>query len=374
MLVDIQTLDAHDLNNWVRNNLGNPPPDEIIDVRIKRFTNAFDYMFPSKKYNRIENTMDGKEVVFSEGSNEMTLNQLSSGEKQIVFRGGFLLKNKESSKGALILIDEPELSLHPKWQIKSLDFFKRLFIDIEGNQTSQIIISTHSPFIIHNPNRNKDKVVVLKKDEFGKTYVAENPVFTNWTKEEAIQEAFSIDFNSFSDGITVYLEGETDEKYFNTAKRIFNKSELPFNFQWIGRINEQNNAENTGDKSLNNAVSFFKANEGSIKNKIVFLYDNDTNKPTDDCGSMFIRKMDDGNNTIFKKGIENLLKTDIISNIKNFYSESVKIDDYGGEVKKRTLDKMKFCDYICNDLDEEIQKEVLYYINCEIERLKELID
>lgn len=369
LLVDIQTLDALDLNNWVMNNSGSVPPDKIKNVRMKRFTNAFDYMFPSKKYERIENTPQGKEIIFSEGYNEMTLNQLSSGEKQIVFRGGFLLKNKESSKGALILIDEPELSLHPSWQIKSLDFFKRLFTDSEGRQTSQIIISTHSPFIIHNPNRNNDKVVVLKKDELGKTYIAENPQFVSWTNEQAIKEAFSIEFDSFSNNITVFLEGETDEKYFNTAKRVFGKSELSFKFQWIGRINDKNNAENTGDSALNNAISFFRANEDLVKGKVVFLFDNDTKKQIDNYSNIYIRRMNEGVHTTFKKGIESLLNTDSLIEIDNFYHNRPKVDDYGAKSIISALDKTKLCNFICDELTLESQKQVLNNIDKEIEAL-----
>lgn len=374
LLVDIQTLDAHDLNNWVRNNKESIAPDDILDIRMKRFTSAFDYMFPSKKYERIENTFGSKEVIFSEGDNEMTLNQLSSGEKQIVFRGSFLLRNKESSKGALILIDEPELSLHPKWQIKSSDFFKKLFSDTEGNQTSQIIISTHSPFIIHNPNRNNDKVIILKKDELGKTYISENPEFVSWTNEQAIKEAFSIDFEDFSNNITVFLEGETDEKYFNTAKHIFRKSQLPLKFKWIGRLNENNNVENTGDKALNNAISFFKANEDSIKGKIVFLYDNDTKKPSENYDNIYVRKMSQGVHTVFKKGVESLLNTDSIIDINRFYNDTKKMDDYGAESTIRTLDKTKLCNFICEELDAESQKNILSNISDEIEILEELFN
>lgn len=373
LLVDIQTLDAHNLNNWVKSNLGQTPPNDMIDTRMKRFTNAFDFMFPSKKYERIENTRDGKEVVFSEGANEMTLNQLSSGEKQIVFRGGFLLKNKESSKGALILIDEPELSLHPKWQVKSLDFFKRLFTDLEGTQTSQLIISTHSPFIIHNPNRNNDKVIILKKDSTGKVCTAENPEFVNWTNEEVIREAFSIDFNDFGNGITVFLEGETDEKYFNVAKDIFGKSDLPFNFQYIGNSNIKGGANNGGDGSMDKAAIFFKANENSIKGKIVFLYDNDIKKEKEDLNKLFIRRMCDGSHEFFKKGVESFLNTNVVDDMSIFYYESNKDDGYGGGALVRSLDKMKLCNYICNELNEEDRKTALQGINFEIEKLLEII-
>jgi len=48
-------------------------------------------MFPKKKHRRIENTEGNKEIIFEEGGREMNIEKLSSGEKQIVFRGSFLL-------------------------------------------------------------------------------------------------------------------------------------------------------------------------------------------------------------------------------------------------------------------------------------------
>lgn len=159
LLIDIQSLDALDFSEWGKNHIGEAVIEEKIDIRMKRFTSAFNYMFPSKKYKTVENKDNQKKIIFEEYGKEMEINQLSSGEKQIVFRGSFLLKDKESSKGAVILIDEPEISMHPTWQLKILNFFKRLFMDVNGQQTSQLIVVTHSPFIIHNANRSQDKVI-----------------------------------------------------------------------------------------------------------------------------------------------------------------------------------------------------------------------
>ena len=70
---------------------------------------------------------------------------------------------------------------------------------------------------------------------------------------------------------TVFLEGETDEKYYNKCLEVFNKTNLPIEFKWIGRINEKGNAENTGDTALNQAKTFFTANMEQIKSKIILL-------------------------------------------------------------------------------------------------------
>jgi predicted ATPase len=372
LLIDVQSLDALEFTEWARNNTGQPVDNNKIDIRIKRFTSAYDFMFPLKRYKRIENKNNKKEIIFEENGKEMSISKLSSGEKQIVFRGSFLLKDKESSKGALILIDEPEISLHPNWQLKVLSFFKKLFTNNSGEQTSQIIISTHSPFIIHNANRNDDKVIILQKDLTGKSVIPNEAKFFGWSNEKIVQEAFNINHFLAENKTTVFLEGETDEKYYNKCLHIFNKTNLLLEFKWIGRINEKGNVENTGDTALNQAKTFFTANMEQIKSKIMLFYDNDTNKPEEDISNLSIRKMKVNNeNLTFKIGVENLLTIDQNIDVQSFYKQRTKTDDYGAESIIRELDKTKLCSFICDSLDLEKQKLVLKKIENEIDRLLE---
>ena len=327
-------------------------------------------MFPLKRYKRIENKNNKKEIIFEENGKEMSISKLSSGEKQIVFRGSFLLKDKESSKGALILIDEPEISLHPNWQLKALSFFKKLFTNNSGKQTSQIIVSTHSPFIIHNANRNDDKVIILQKDLTGKTVIPNKAKFFGWSNEKFVQEAFNITHFLTDYKTTVFLEGETDEKYYNKCLEVFNKAHLPIEFKWIGRINEKGNVENTGDTALNQAKTFFTANMEQIKSRIILFYDSDTQKPKEDIENLSIRKMKfNDKNLTFKIGVENLLTIDQHIDIPSFYKQKIKKDGYGAESILRELDKTKLCSFICEVLDLEKQKLILKELENEIDKL-----
>jgi predicted ATP-dependent endonuclease of OLD family len=63
-----------------------------------------------------------------------------------VFRGAFLLRNQQSIKGNTILIDEPEISLHPKWQAKIFEYYRKLFTDEKNKQNSQLF-ETVSSFV-----------------------------------------------------------------------------------------------------------------------------------------------------------------------------------------------------------------------------------
>jgi predicted ATPase len=47
--------------------------------------------------------------------------------------------------GSLVLIDEPELSLHPEWQVKYIDLLVRTFGRYQG---CHFVVATHSPLVI----------------------------------------------------------------------------------------------------------------------------------------------------------------------------------------------------------------------------------
>ena len=69
------------------------------------------------------------------------LERLSSGERQILILLTFLAF--VASEGQVFIVDEPELSLHPKWQ--------SLFVEAllsQAPSATQIIMATHSPEIV----------------------------------------------------------------------------------------------------------------------------------------------------------------------------------------------------------------------------------
>lgn len=91
---------------------------------------------------------------FKRGNDNIGLNYLSSGEKNdIVMFFNLIFNTRDNS---IILIDEPEISLHINWQ---LDYIKNINKALY-NKSCQVIISTHSPEIISN---NDNCLVEIKK-------------------------------------------------------------------------------------------------------------------------------------------------------------------------------------------------------------------
>ena len=83
-------------------------------------------------------------LIEEDTGNEIDLETLSSGEKQLIILFYNLIFNAESD--CYLLIDEPEISLHIIWQKKFMDDLLRI-IDYKG---FNVIVATHSPQIINN--------------------------------------------------------------------------------------------------------------------------------------------------------------------------------------------------------------------------------
>lgn len=82
--------------------------------------------------------------VIDENNKSLKLTQLSSGEKQEIVLFYDLIFGTQ--KDVLLLIDEPEISLHIIWQKKFMDDLLRI-IDYKG---FNVVVATHSPQIINN--------------------------------------------------------------------------------------------------------------------------------------------------------------------------------------------------------------------------------
>lgn len=79
---------------------------------------------------------DGERTVPCRG-----ITHLSSGERQILILFTFLAF--VSNPKAVFIVDEPELSLHPKWQYEFMDAFLTL-----RPPDTQLLVATHSPDIV----------------------------------------------------------------------------------------------------------------------------------------------------------------------------------------------------------------------------------
>ncbi|HBN9565025.1 AAA family ATPase [Pseudomonas aeruginosa] len=84
---------------------------------------------------------------------------LSSGERNLIALGLKIISH--ACPYALILIDEPEISLHMQWQ---MEFHKNLLQMLRPYKNYHVVIATHSPVLVSEAAKNSrtDAIFVLK--------------------------------------------------------------------------------------------------------------------------------------------------------------------------------------------------------------------
>jgi putative ATP-dependent endonuclease of OLD family len=148
---------------------------------------------------------------------KLSLHQASSGEKEILnFLLGIFAFN---IKNGLIIVDEPEVHLHPKWQSLLLD----LFFDLADFTQNQFIFSTHSPIFINQ--KTISKMVRVYKSS-GKSTI-KNFLESNFDETKDLLHIINSHNNEkifFADKV-ILVEGITDRIFLGQLINIYKKAE-----------------------------------------------------------------------------------------------------------------------------------------------------
>lgn len=112
--------------------------------RIKAFQEIIGRNEFANKHLEVDKRFGFRFVSEDELHTILTLDQLSSGEKQMIIQVYELLFRAQS--GTLVLIDEPELSLHMMWQMN----YQKNLSQIAQLRGFQCIVATHSPQIFNS--------------------------------------------------------------------------------------------------------------------------------------------------------------------------------------------------------------------------------
>lgn len=117
-----------------------------INARIRKLFGTVDRLF-AKTGKIIEIDPHTNRLIFKDGDEVIPLHKLSSGEKQLllILLKVFLMEEEPY----ILLMDEPEISLHIEWQYRLFEEIRLL------NPNCQIITSTHSPSLFGDGWSNK---------------------------------------------------------------------------------------------------------------------------------------------------------------------------------------------------------------------------
>lgn len=174
--------------------------------------------------------------VIKENENiQIPLSSMGSGYEMIFSLIYSYYLAKQNDKNIIILIDEPELHLHPDIQKKFVDFLLKISKD------SQIILSSHSPILVKQLLYNDNiKTIVINKNktiseisDFKLTYLSANEInylaFGLATEEYHNELYEELNYKYYPN---VNKIQDFDSKFF-----IQDKKE-PKDYPWKGHLNE----------------------------------------------------------------------------------------------------------------------------------------
>lgn len=225
-----------------RNNITIPLNNKVkLNTSINEFLKLFDSL------NFIDEEIQSLIKVFS-----LDFHPFSAGEEALLSLFSALhyalsLDYNKTKDKAIILLDEPDNFMHPEWSRLLINELSSFLNRLEnGYQSYQLIITTHSPFIISD--LPKDNVIALEKD-----------LFTGYCKQVPIVESFASNIHTLlaHDFFMTSTIGEF-------AKYKINKA--------ISLLNNTGDLSITEKEEIEYIISII--GEPLIKNKLEILFEN----------------------------------------------------------------------------------------------------
>lgn len=110
---------------------------------------------------------------------------------------------ERKKKGAILLIEEPEISLHPQMQRSLYKTIRKI------GETNQVIYTTHSPHFVTIPDF--EEVRIVRKKEDGTSMVKSNLVIDSHRREKIRKELDPERNESFFAKSVLLVEGDTEK-------------------------------------------------------------------------------------------------------------------------------------------------------------------
>lgn len=149
-----------DLNIYLNENVKKDKVEnEFLSEAIKKFEEISEYKIQLDFIDNYQPFNNACFVTRKDNNQQILLSRIGSGYEMIFSLLYSYYLSKQNGKNMIILIDEPELHLHPKIQEKFIDFL------INISKEVQVIITTHSPILIKQLLENEYvKILILNKD------------------------------------------------------------------------------------------------------------------------------------------------------------------------------------------------------------------
>ena len=166
-------------NDDVYDSLFNQKLDEFKD-KITSLLGGFIYYDDEKE-----------EFFFKKGDEDYSMNDTASGVKQLGIIQ-MLLSNRKLTENSFLIMDEPEVNLHPEWQVK----FAELIVLMIKELNISIFINSHSPQFIEAIEVYSAKYELSDETKF---YLSKESESNKFDFEEITRDDLVILYNNLRD-------------------------------------------------------------------------------------------------------------------------------------------------------------------------------
>jgi predicted ATPase len=160
-----------------------------IDINLLK-ADIPEYTFSNIKLLQELDLISFPTVLLSKKEQSIEISEISSGEYNIL--SGLIGVYTNIEDNSLIFIDEPEISLHPNWQMRYMGFLNKLFKEYP---TCHFIIATHSHFFASDLDGKYSKIIGLKRDSVNNIETMDLPMNLDtygWSAEEILYRVFNV--------------------------------------------------------------------------------------------------------------------------------------------------------------------------------------
>lgn len=199
--------------------------DILLSSAATNFTKAFNEWWKQGNYT-FEFRADGGyfQILVSDSTRpeRLPLEARSTGLQWFFsFYLVFLVESKQKHQNAILLLDEPGVTLHPLAQSDLFAFFEDL------SKNNQLLYTTHSPFMVDANHLERVRSVYI--DEQGKTVVSSDLRASEKKKgKNQIQSIYpvnaalglSVSQTLLVNCLAVLVEGESDQLYLSAMKNL----------------------------------------------------------------------------------------------------------------------------------------------------------
>ena len=143
--------------------------------------------------------IDERDFVYIKNNQKIPIKNTATGIKSFGIIQ-LLIDNDFINRSSVLILDEPEIHIHPKWQLKYAQL-----ISVLVDNSIPVIVTSHSPYMIEALQRYSDGKNLQYKTNF---YLASNNIVEDKNKLQEIYEKLSEPFDEFEKMDSDILNGK----------------------------------------------------------------------------------------------------------------------------------------------------------------------